>query len=206
MRAFLRLISPVLGLAVAAAGVLLIADIAWHWAGNGHLVQVPRDLSWTDDRVRTVGLVTAVAGLLLLLVAMTARFRYVRLHDPSDQVVVTTTPTALARVVGHRVRAEEGVSSASVTVSRRKIRVRATSALHDEASLRPRLLDVVRETVESLPIAKAPKVSVVVSSPKDRRSAHPIDHRIPDQSTSGRSAPGRPKSSDDLATTGTEGR
>ncbi|MEU6155871.1 DUF6286 domain-containing protein [Actinosynnema sp. NPDC047251] len=202
MRALLRFLSPFLGLAVAAVGVLVIADISWHWAGHGHLVPWPRDIRWTDDRVLTTGLITAAAGLLLLLIAMTARFRYVRLHDPSDQVIVTTTPTALARVVGHRVRAEDGVASASVTVSRRKVHVRATSALHDEASLRPRLLEVVRATVKALPIAKPPKVSVVVSSPKDRRSTPPIDRRTtPDSST-----PDNAPAADHLAGTGTESR
>ncbi|MEV0675777.1 DUF6286 domain-containing protein [Actinosynnema sp. NPDC050436] len=199
MRALLRFLSPFLGLAVAAAGALLIADVAWHWSGNGHLVTLPRDLAWTDDRVRTAGIVAAAAGFLLLLLAMTARFRYVRLHDPSEQVVVTTTPTALARVVGNRVRSQDGVSSASVTVSRRKVRVRATSALHDEASLRPRLLDVVGKTVESLPIAKPLKVSVVVSSPKDRHATPPVDRRTP------RAAPA-PRPDDRLATTSTEAR
>ncbi|MBW4717465.1 DUF6286 domain-containing protein [Saccharothrix obliqua] len=169
MRGFLRFLSPFLGLAVAALGGLVIADVLWHWAGNGHVVPWPRDLAWTDDRVRTAGLITAAAGLVLLVIAAAARFRYVRLHDPADGVVVTTSPTALARVVGHRVRAEEGVSSASVTVSRRKVHVRATSALYDEATLRPRLLEVVGDTVRGLPIARTPKVSVVVSSPKDRR-------------------------------------
>ncbi|MBB5958352.1 hypothetical protein FHS29_004960 [Saccharothrix tamanrassetensis] len=174
MRVLLRLLSPFLGLAVAGAGALLIAEIAWHWAGRGHLL--PRtltDLAWTDDRVRVAALISAIAGLLLLILAMTARRRFLRLHDPADGVVVTTSSTALARVVGHRVRKEEGVTGASVTASKRKVHVRATSRLHDEATLRPHLLQVVGETVKGLPIARRPKVSVVVHSPKDRPKHRP---------------------------------
>jgi len=191
VRVLLRLLSPFLGLAVACAGALLVAEVAWHWAGNGHLApRPPTGVTWTDDRVRPIALATAVAGLLLLLIALTARRRFVRLHDPADGVVVTTTPTALARVVGNRVRAEEGVAGASVTASRRRIRVRATSRLHDEAALRPRLLDVAGRTVKALPLPSPPKVSVVVSSPKDRaprkrldREAH--EHRPPERPAAG---------------------
>jgi hypothetical protein len=56
-----------------------------------------------------------------------------------------------------------------VTASRRRVRVRATSRVHDEATLRPRLLEVAREAVADLPMPARPKVSVVVISPKDRR-------------------------------------
>ncbi|WP_433270514.1 DUF6286 domain-containing protein [Actinosynnema sp. CS-041913] len=177
MRVLLRLLSPFLGLAVAGIGVLLIAEVAWQSAGRGHLIpgavtDLP-GLSWTDDRVRVPALITAIAGLLLLVIALTARRRFVRLHAPGDGIVVTTSATAVARVVGHRVRQEEGVSGASVTASRRKVHVRATSRLHDEATLRPRLMEVVGETVRRLPIANRPKVSVVVHSPKDRPKDRP---------------------------------
>ncbi|RKT53495.1 DUF6286 domain-containing protein [Saccharothrix australiensis] len=172
MRVLLRLLSPFLGLAVAGAGGLLVAEVAWRWAGRGRLLPWwPTGLTWTDERVRTAALLTAVAGLLLLVLAMAARRKDVRLHAPADGVVVTTTPTALARVVGHRVRAVEGVSGASVTASRRRVRVRATSRRHDEAALRPRLLDAARAVVRDLPMPSPPKVSVVVDSPKDRE--HP---------------------------------
>jgi hypothetical protein len=167
MRVLLRVLSPVLGLALAAAGAVLLVLVARHWAGQDLPVRV--DWSWVDRPVLVVGACLAVGGLVLLVVAARAGARQVALDDPADGVRVATTPASLARVVGHRVRAEDGVVDASVTASRRKVRVRATSRLHDEASLRPRLLEVAQAAVEDLPMPVRPKVSVVVMSPKDRR-------------------------------------
>ncbi|MCE6999886.1 DUF6286 domain-containing protein [Saccharothrix sp. S26] len=166
MRILLRVLSPVLGVALAAAGALLAAVVVRHWSGRGWPVRA--DWSSVDRPVLLVGACLAVGGLFLLVVASRAGARQVPLDDPADGVRVVTTPTSLARVVGHRVRAEDGVLDASVTASRRRVRVRATSRLHDEATLRPRLLEVAEAAVADLPMPVRPKVSVVVISPKDR--------------------------------------
>ncbi|MFT7840615.1 DUF6286 domain-containing protein [Saccharothrix sp. BKS2] len=174
MRVLLRVLSPPLGLALAAAGLLLVAEVVWRWAGRGPLTGVSlAGWAWTDRPVALVGAGVAAGGLVLLVLALTARSSEVPLDEPAAGVRVVTTPTSLARVVGHRVRAEEGVSGASVTASRRRVRVRVTSRVHDEASLRPRLLEVARSAVEELPMPVRPKVSVVVLSPKDR-AARPL--------------------------------
>lgn len=126
MRVLLRLLSPLLGVAVAIAGGLLAVEAGW----------VRRD---------------------------------VRLTDPADDVTVVTSPRSLARLVGHQVRAEDGVCSASVTASARRVRVRVISSMNTEAQLRPTLTTRVDELVGGLPLARKPKVQVVVDSPKDRR-------------------------------------
>lgn len=162
----LRVLSPLLGLALATAGGLLVVAVVRWWTGRAWS---PPDWSWVDRPVLPIGAGLAVGGLLLLVMASRAGVRQVPLDDPADGVRVVTTPASLARVVGHRVRAEDGVVDASVTASRREVRVRATSHLHDEASLRPRLLEVAREALAELPMTVRPKVSVVVRSPKDRR-------------------------------------
>ncbi|WP_367130497.1 DUF6286 domain-containing protein [Saccharothrix sp. HUAS TT1] len=166
MRVLLRVLSPFLGLALAAAGALLVFAVARHWSGDRW--RWP-DWSWVDQPVLVTGACTAAGGLFLLVLASRAVPSQVALHDPADGVRVVTTPASLARVVGHRVRAEDGVTGASVTASRRKVRVRATSWAHDEAELRPRLLDAAREALADLPLPDRPDVSVVVISPKDRR-------------------------------------
>ncbi|MER5261635.1 DUF6286 domain-containing protein [Actinosynnema sp. NPDC002837] len=166
MRVLLRVLSPLLGSALAAAGALLVVAVARHWSGHGWPTWP--DWSWVDRPVLVTGACVAAGGLFLLVVASRAGVSQVPLDDPADGVRVVTTPASLARVVGHRVRAEDGVVDVSVTASRRKVRVRATSRLHDEASLRPRLLEVARAAVDDLPMPVRPKVSVIVISPKDR--------------------------------------
>ncbi|MGW5717807.1 DUF6286 domain-containing protein [Amycolatopsis sp. NPDC003865] len=178
MRVVVRLLSTLLGLAFAAAGALLALEVAWHWwrpASAPLLVPWPRwraelaSLGWDAYAVRVGAGVLAAAGLVLLLCALTAGNRAVRLTDPADEVSVSTSPRSLARLVGLTVRAQDNVAGATVTASARRVRVRAKSTLEAEGELRPRLLETVSALLDDVPLARRPKVSVVVDSPKDRR-------------------------------------
>ncbi|OZM71067.1 hypothetical protein CFN78_21570 [Amycolatopsis antarctica] len=178
MRVFVRLLSTLLGLAVAAAGGLLAVEVGWHWwrpSDAPLLLPWPQwrdrlaETAWDSTTVMLVAGITAAAGLILLLATVSARKRTVRMTDPATEVSVTTSPRSLARLVGHHVRAADNVSGASVTASAKKVRVRATSRLETENQLRPRLQETVGELLGEVPLAKRPKVSVVVDSPKDRR-------------------------------------
>jgi hypothetical protein len=178
VRPIVRLLSTLLGVAFAAAGALLALEVGWHWwrPGSGPLL-VPwpgwraelASLGWDAYAVRVGAGVLAAAGLVLLLCALAARSRAVRLTDPADEVSVSTSPRSLARLVGLVVRAQDNVEGASVTASARRVRVRATSRLETEGALRPRLLETVATLLDDVPLARRPKVSVVVDSPKDRR-------------------------------------
>jgi hypothetical protein len=136
--------------------------------------------------VKITGIVVGVAGLLLLIAAFASRRHDVPLRPPAPHITVTTSPQALARMVGRRVRAADAVSGASVTASRRTVSVRAegwetTTAVPpapdattdappdtptDTPTDAPRLADSVRADVESLlddlPLADRPKVAVSV--------------------------------------------
>ncbi|MEC3981090.1 DUF6286 domain-containing protein [Amycolatopsis sp. H20-H5] len=178
MRVFVRLLSVLLALAVAGAGVLLAIEVGWHWwrpASGPLLVPWPSwratlgAVGWDSFAVRLVAAVAAVAGLVLMLLALSASRRTVRLHDPATEVSFTTTPRSLARLVGIAVRAQDNVRSASVTASAKRVRVRATSRRETEAELRPRLLETVSALLDDVPLARKPKVSVVVDSPQDRK-------------------------------------
>ncbi|SDC43514.1 DUF6286 domain-containing protein [Actinokineospora iranica] len=177
MRVLVRILTLLLGLALAGVGALLAVEVAWTWARPVQgplLVPWPQwrdrlaELTWQSGSVRLVAAAVAVAGLLLLLFAATARRKDVALLDPGPGITVRTSPRSLARIVGARVRAEENVAAASVTATPKRVRVRAVSGLETEAHLRPRLLDVVAATLADLPLTRKPKVSVVVDSPKDR--------------------------------------
>jgi hypothetical protein len=177
MRLFVRLLSALIGLALAATGVLLALEVGWAWwrPGRGTLF-VPwtawrdrlTELTWNNAAVRVTAIVVAVIGLLLILAAAAAGRRAIRLTDPANEVSVTTSPRSLARLVGVTVRAQDNVAGASVTASAKRIRVRATSRIETEGQLRPRLLETVTGLLDEVPLVRRPKVSVVVDSPKDR--------------------------------------
>ena len=178
MRIIVALLSTLLGLAVAAAGALFTLEVGWRWWRPDSaplLVPWPRwqaelaGLGWDAYAVRLTAGVLAAAGLVLLLLALAAGNRAIRLHDPADEVSVSTSPRSLARLVGLTVRAQDNVAGASVTASKRRIRVRATSRLETEGTLRPRLLETVAALLDDVPLVQRPKVTVVVDSPKDRR-------------------------------------
>lgn len=178
MRLFVRLLSTLLGLGLAAAGALLALEVGWHWwrPDSGPLL-VPwsrwqselASLGWDAYAVRVAAGVLAAAGLVLLICALAAGNRAIRLTDPADEVSVSTSPRSLARLVGLTVRAQDNVAGATVTASARRVRVRAKSTLESEGELRPRLLATVSALLDDVPLVRRPKVSVVVDSPKDRR-------------------------------------
>ena len=178
MRPLVRLLSTLLALAFAAAGALLALEVGWHWWRPGAgplLVPWPRwqaglaSLGWDAYAVRVGAGVVAAAGLVLLLCALAAGSRAIRLTDPANDVSVSTSPRSLARLVGLAVRAQDNVAGATVTASARRVRVRAKSTLETEGELRPRLLATVSALLDDVPLVRRPKVSVVVDSPKDRR-------------------------------------
>jgi hypothetical protein len=177
VRVFVRLLSVVLALAVAGAGVLTALEVGWHWwrpASGPLLIPWPAwqsalsETGWDSFAVRLTAGVTVAAGLVLMLLALSASRRAVRMHDPATEVSFTTSPRSLARLVGIAVRAQDNVHSAAVTASAKRVRVRATSRLETEAELRPRLMETVSALLDDVPLARKPKVSVVVDSPRDR--------------------------------------
>ncbi|MGH3631976.1 MAG: DUF6286 domain-containing protein, partial [Sciscionella sp.] len=160
MRILVRLLSSLLGLVIAAAGVLLAVESVWAWIypAKGGLVvgwrawqRTLSGMHWNDQTVQLIAGGVLIVGLLLLIISSTARRGGVRFNDPSDDVSVTTSPRSLARIVGHRVRAEDGVSSASVSATARKVKVRATSQLQREGELRPRLREITTDLLGTLP-------------------------------------------------------
>ncbi len=94
MRVFARLLSALIGLVVAGAGVLLALEVGWAWwrPVRGPLF-VPwtgwrdrlAELTWDTAGVRLAAIGVAVAGLLLILVAVAVRRRVKRRADPENE-------------------------------------------------------------------------------------------------------------------------
>lgn len=173
MRVVLRLLAPLLGLGLAAVGLLLAIEVVAAWvrptAGEGLLLPWPQwrdvlaSVSWDEYPVPAIALGVAGLGLVLLLVGLLARRSDIALDPPSAAITVTTSPRVLARMVGRRVRAGEDVAAATVTASRRRVTVTATGWNEPDAALRDSVEARVRELLDELPLTHRPRVGVRVS-------------------------------------------
>ena len=177
MRGLVRLIVAVAGLVVAAFGVLLVVEVAAAWLSPASEVPVPwtrtrsalSSISWGQLPVRIAAVLAVVVGLVLVVVSALAGRRDIRLQDPSPEVTVTTDPRSVARLVGHQVREDGAVSVASVTATRRRVRVKAVSRFSTLDDLRPRLTESAEHTLRELPLRSDPRVSVSASAAKEKR-------------------------------------
>lgn len=172
MRILLRVLSPLLGLAVAGLGAFVVLEVVWAWVrpADGPLAlpwpvwqATLQGWNWTAVPIRLLGAGSAAVGLLLLLLALSAGRREVYLTSPAPEVTITTSPRSLARLVGHQVRELDHVASAAVTATARKVTVRAVSRRSAEAAT-PDIVQAVRTLLSELPLARAPRVAVAVST------------------------------------------
>jgi len=175
MRVLLRLLAPVLGLALAAAGVLLAIEVvaAWTRLGTdqaGVIVPWPQwqaglaSTSWSEPLVAGIAIGTAVLGLVLMLVGAAARRSDIPVTAPRPEMTVTTSPRMLARLVGQRVRRGDDVAGADVTASKRRILVGAQGWGDLDGSagkaLRTSVEDTVSALLDDVPLARRPRVTV----------------------------------------------
>lgn len=178
MRFLLRLLSVLCGLAVAAVGVAVLIGVTWLWTLPDddalrplfdRLRSIVDGLSWSSTPVLVTAGIVLAAGLVLLIVTLSAGRGDIRLEDPAPGVTVITSPRSLARLVGHQVRAADGVRGAVVTASRKSVRVKASSRVSRAAALHAELRELTTDTVRDLPMARTPRVSVSVNSAREGR-------------------------------------
>jgi hypothetical protein len=175
MRILFRVLSPLLGLAVAGLGVFIALEVIWAWTRPAAVPLVlpwpawqarMQGWTWIAIPVRLIAAGLAVVGLLLLLLALRSGRREVHLVNPAPEITVTTSPRSLARVVGNQVRELDHVTSASVTVTPRKVTVRAAS--HEPTDVATTdITETVHTLLSGLPLVQTPRVSVAVN-PSDK--------------------------------------
>ncbi len=179
MRVLLRVLAPLLGLALAAAGALLVIEVVAAWVRpaattTGLVVPWPDwrstldELTWAQTPVPVIAIGVALVGLLLVLLGLAARRSDIVVDAPVPEVTVTTSPRVIARIVGRRVRATADVASASVTASRRRVAVAAQS-WGSATGLRDTVRTEVSSVLDELPLHRRPRVTVSVQERKGPR-------------------------------------
>lgn len=178
MRVLLRVLAPLLGLALAAAGALLVIEVVAAWvrpaATTGLVVPWPDwrstldELTWAQAPVPVIAIGVALVGLLLALLGLAARRSDIVVDAPTPEITVTTSPRVIARIVGSRVRTTADVASASVTASRRRVAVTAQS-WGSTTGLRDTVRTEVSAVLDELPLHRRPRVTVSVQERKGPR-------------------------------------
>lgn len=179
MRVLLRVLAPLLGLALSVAGALLVIEVVAAWvrtpATTGLLLPWPQwratleALTWRDAWVSGIAIAVAVIGLLIVLIGLFARRHDVDLESPAPGITVTTSPRVLARLVGRRVRAGDDVAAATVTATRRRVAVAAQGWNGDGSALRAAVHTTVDDLLDELPLIRRPRVAVSVQERKGPR-------------------------------------
>lgn len=167
MRTLNRALAVVIALALAALGVLVVAEII-HAAldRSGHLLlpyerlaRFGRAHTWDSGPVITISAVVAALGLLLLLAQLLPR-------RPGLLTVATDDPTVEAgverRTLGKAMAAAagdvDGVSKATARVRGRRANVIATSHLRDTSGLSEQVLDHVQTWTNDLGLVAPPRL------------------------------------------------
>src|SRR3954466_10535065 len=134
MRLINRLLAALLSLALAVGGVLVVVEVIAQRLGRGPaIVDWPRLYDWTrrtpwqQGSVRVASVLLVLAGLLLLAAEL-RRGRPSRLPVRSAETDAAYTRRGVAAAIRSAVGDVDGITSATVSVSRRRVKVEASTA------------------------------------------------------------------------------
>ena len=173
MRLVNRLLAALLSLALIVAGVLVVVEVVAQRLGRNPAIVDWQQLHdwakrtpWQQGSVRVACIVLAILGLLLL-VAELKRSRPSRLAVRSDATDAAYTRRGVAATIRSAVSEVDGINSASVSVSRRKVKVAATTAglqPFTAETLREPTTEAARQRLDALELQAPPALSVQVST------------------------------------------
>jgi Family of unknown function (DUF6286) len=172
MRLTNRLLSVVLASLVAAAGAVVAVEIALAALSDPHWVLPwPRwhrwalDHTWAADPVVVTCWVLVAVGLVILFVGVV---RYRPVAVPAEPlgagVTASVRRSSLERSLQRASQQIDGISAATVKVSRRRVRVSARSNRRDTGGLKQAVTDSVAARLGALRLAKQPDLRVRVVS------------------------------------------
>src|SRR6195952_982663 len=171
MRAFNRILSVLLAVAIAVAGVLVVIEIIAATTDNDPVVVkwhgLVDDLAtneWKTAGPRVAAIVLILVGLLLLLVALRrGKPATIGLTTEAPSVDMTTTRRSLQRSLATTATSVDGITDASVKVKRRKVvvKARAVSGVTREDG-RARLSDEMQGRLDRLSLAESKRLKVKV--------------------------------------------
>jgi hypothetical protein len=173
MRLFNRLLAALLSLTLMVAGVLVVVEVVAQRLGRKpaivdwpRLYDWARRTTWQQGSVRVASIALVVVGLLLLAAEL-KRSRPSRLAVRSQDTDAAYTRRGVAATIRSAVSDVDGINSASVSVSRRKVKVEATTAglqPYTAEGLREPATEAARQRLDALELQSPPALSVHVTT------------------------------------------
>ena len=171
MRIVNRPLAFVVAVALLAAGVLMVVEVIGYAINSTHVfVNWPTWYRWAERThwnravIKTWSIILIAVGLLLLIVELKRpKVRRLALQSDDEATDAAITRKGLAGTLRAAASDVDGVSNATVTVTRSKARVSATAAAHDPAgadSVTEPLSQAVQQRLDGLNLAKPPRLRV----------------------------------------------
>lgn len=173
MRAANRLLSVLLAVVIAVAGVLTIIEIIVAAFGNKPAIVKWKGLvdhlsttQWKTAGPRVVAIVLILVGLLLLLFALRrGKPATIPLSTSASDVDMTTTRRSLQRSLGNNASTVNGIQDASAKVTRRKVVIKAqATAGVPKSEAKSRLNGEIQQVLDTMSLADRRRLVVKVSS------------------------------------------
>lgn len=155
-----------LGVLTAVAAIARLVDGSWPGQVRRPVSTVAA-LTWGSSTVITVGVVTALVGLVLLIAGIKlGAFKTAQLRAPAGDTVADTdyviSTRGLARLAAARADTVDGVDKVSASASGRKVDVRVTTTSEQATEISQRVQQAVSDTMTSVGVSPAPRVSATV--------------------------------------------
>ncbi|MEG9248464.1 DUF6286 domain-containing protein [Arthrobacter sp. Soc17.1.1.1] len=159
--------------AIICAALLLGAASSAVWAGIAALAGDTRLLGaataasaapWSDQAVLVAAMLTAVAGLLLILMALVPGRYDAYLINHGGAARAALRNRGLETFLTDVAQTIDGVDSARTAVSTRRAEIRVATYLLERGELKATVTRTLQQRIESLDLAHPPRVSVNVST------------------------------------------
>lgn len=174
MRSVNRLLAVLLCLAGIALCVVVVGEIALFLLGRAPwlvrpdgLAEIATGTTWSQSVVVGAGVVTAVLGLLLLVVELRrARVNTVELRSTTDHLTVSVTRRSLEQALRQSAVTQPGVAGAAASVRGRRALVTARTDLRDTRALRAGVEQALTQRMDELRLASPLRTKVSVDQRK----------------------------------------
>lgn len=158
--AAIAVVAAILVLVEVVAALLqrpaVVLPVAW-------LARLGRGVHWDELAVLAGAAALTALGLIIVALALSpGRPRGYPLDGGDPEVLMAVAPAGLRRYAERAARGVEGVTGAKVQTGRRRMRIRATSPLHDTGDLPGEVRDAVERSFRDLALLSPPRLRVTV--------------------------------------------